>query len=1670
MRLELNSSVMENLRRLWKCSDNILPSLRGCTSSSTLPPPYFLASCPDARPDSDACFGRLGDATVVCEAYGSVGTLCEKMGRHEEALEVLTRQWRLAQKINDVNQQALAMANLGSIFETLERHDEALSLFEANLSLCQNINDPSGQKNASRRLCELYRKLDRHDKAINLLSKPVDCDAPNRPCKLELDPAGCEQMTTVPDSAPDLEQRCSTKPANDGVLSTEKAQAKNEVLEDPSQSWRDTKSIPTDAEMSNIAIDADSDVDPKEGGKFQTGQPISHACVALKQREAEIRKAIRLSMKSVRTQLKRARGLEPQARDASSEEMTLHVSQDNTQAQTRKKGTQPGLKDSQNETKIARKMDKYCLKQDWERAIALEETAMSAAMEAESCNPKLALALYGRLANVFEHVPNRSMAAMQAHERVMWIAHTLQDTRVKAAAHACCVKCCFSLSDLGSTASALSKHMQVLEELDDSRLQFDTGLQLAGIHERLGNYEQTILLARKALPFAKKLQDLSAEGSLLALLARSLAKTGLHYEATRVREHAHCIHTQAIQQLTRRCRMGPLEEQADACAKLAVVYQEMGRHSESIDMRSKAKFILARSNIDNYTERDHLEYLDVVLDGFQDEYSSNVSSAEEGVEEEEGTEEKQQNEMQMHPLQISTTRGRVPMDMMNDSKPTKLQNAHQETEPSATQASKLVGIRKLSSDSSGNDITWHQIPERSDSGTQSAGTVAQVLQHSQEQSDKSTWIKSEMSNSSRFVDESEPLAAAAIYSSLGIALEQQAKDSENQTECVKLWTDAIDMHQASRIIALKITDLDAESNACSHLAAAYTALERYEEAIDMLHRCLQLAETKQNPAGQSEIHGKLGNVYFLVGRFPCAIRALNRQLELTEAIGDVASTAASYGNLGAVYALLNQDKKAISMFRRHLPLANELGDLVGQAQTFLNMATSFEKLHQTENAIECLRRAYRLMQHSDDPIGHAEAAGRLGRALVSDGQLDQSILFLTESLDLFEANGLLPQQGQTLQTVGMVSLAQGKYSKASESLIKAKDIAERLKKKEVLGKILSNLGIVKQRLGHLVEAVELHARAQTIAVEVGDLHAQANCAGNLGTCYHKLNRQQEALEALEALCDLAVQLQDEDGLIHAYVHMGTIYREMQRHIDAADMFTKVKQMTGDVKNVVGDQAQSRYAIHQMQYRANVTRQKGLFREEYTIPEEFEYTIEDPLGFFVSSSNARHSCTRETPASPDACEAESWRNIMAEVSCTNPTVLMSCEALSTKEDDKTHNQSSSRNVKEQDLKKLTMNCNESTNKTEIAASCRAPKGNETIFAKNQRGKECPDMNTTENNATLCTVDAGLIEKYNAETRAWSMAVALGWSAAKREAENAQQDAGLGKADAENIASVECDVPIDMHVEIDSARVTRRAQRLAPTGLTATHERETSGLKATVHQMQQDTCAGHQPCRSNDLPNSNSVWLPEHWAHQIEDRTPVRLQDQTTSKPNKTKRRVISTQGSDQSNSLQACSLVVRKISHDVEETTDDVLKEGIRIIDDETLLQVLNCAVEEPQTLRRQDIQLEQVDTFWLPELANPDTAGQIASWTIVGEIATPPDGATGENVLRPCLRCMSPVLIPESQQSMNVASIMSFSSTMQQNTTWQPNFLRWLTSSAHSKPNLRDMHASCAEEGRKFLF
>ena len=176
------------------------------------------------------------------------------------------------------------------------------------------------------------------------------------------------------------------------------------------------------------------------------------------------------------------------------------------------------------------------------------------------------------------------------------------------------------------------------------------------------------------------------------------------------------------------------------------------------------------------------------------------------------------------------------MDMMNDSKPTKLQNGHQETEPSATQASKLVGLRKLSSDSSGNDIMWHQIPDRSDSRTQLAGTVSQVPQHSQEQSDKSTWIKSEMSNSSRFVDESEPLAAAAIYSSLGIALEQQAKDSENQTECVKLWTDAIDMHQASRIIALKITDLDAESNACSHLAAAYTALERYEEAIDMLHR------------------------------------------------------------------------------------------------------------------------------------------------------------------------------------------------------------------------------------------------------------------------------------------------------------------------------------------------------------------------------------------------------------------------------------------------------------------------------------------------------------------------------------------------------------------------------------------------------------------------------------------------------------------------------------------------------------------------------------------------------------------------------------------------------------------------------------------------------------------
>ena len=93
----------------------------------------------------------------ACKTYGSIGNVHEKMGQHDSALECLNKHLELAEKLDDLSEQCLAMGRLGVTCRSLGRHDEARDWFEGQLAIALRLNDEALRIQAYGHLSVLYR-------------------------------------------------------------------------------------------------------------------------------------------------------------------------------------------------------------------------------------------------------------------------------------------------------------------------------------------------------------------------------------------------------------------------------------------------------------------------------------------------------------------------------------------------------------------------------------------------------------------------------------------------------------------------------------------------------------------------------------------------------------------------------------------------------------------------------------------------------------------------------------------------------------------------------------------------------------------------------------------------------------------------------------------------------------------------------------------------------------------------------------------------------------------------------------------------------------------------------------------------------------------------------------------------------------------------------------------------------------------------------------------------------------------------------------------------------------------------------------------------------------------------------------------------------------------------
>lgn len=272
---------------------------------------------------------------------------------------------------------------------------------------------------------------------------------------------------------------------------------------------------------------------------------------------------------------------------------------------------------------------------------------------------------------------------------------------------------------------------------------------------------------------------------------------------------------------------------------------------------------------------------------------------------------------------------------------------------------------------------------------------------------------------------------------------------KNFSEAEAYFTQALNAAQTSG-------DAQRSIRALFNLMEAQQTMGRPRAVLDLLRRCMPLAQQLRWPPHEAACLSMAGSAHSAVGDFREALANQEQALALNQRLSagrDSLSVAATLGSLGSLYGRLGEPRKALDFYERSLAIRERISagqDNRGMAWAFGALGAAHYRLGDYRKAIEYHDKALamnaRLYPNADHP-SIASNLANLGSAHRLLHQYPKAVAYIEQSLAM---NGRLypgadhPDIAANHTNLALVFKAQGQIAKAIEQLEAALAMNERL--------------------------------------------------------------------------------------------------------------------------------------------------------------------------------------------------------------------------------------------------------------------------------------------------------------------------------------------------------------------------------------------------------------------------------------------------------------------------------------------------------------------------------------------------------------------------------------------------------------------------------------------------
>ncbi|MCA0431165.1 MAG: tetratricopeptide repeat protein [Bacteroidetes bacterium] len=202
-----------------------------------------------------------------------------------------------------------------------------------------------------------------------------------------------------------------------------------------------------------------------------------------------------------------------------------------------------------------------------------------------------------------------------------------------------------------------------------------------------------------------------------------------------------------------------------------------------------------------------------------------------------------------------------------------------------------------------------------------------------------------------------------------------------------------------------------------NLGGMYAKTDKYEKAISILNKAINLATDKNYIDWKTKANGNLAATYLQFGNHKLALKHFLISVSLAETIDDKNSLSESYLNLGNLYSELNDKNNAERYFNKSLKIANDLNDIDALKGIYFLMYQSYFKFGDYKSSVIYLQKHMKLKDSLVNNINLAqlndleakynnEKKEQLNKLLQKENLLKESGLKLQKSITIFVVIGL----------------------------------------------------------------------------------------------------------------------------------------------------------------------------------------------------------------------------------------------------------------------------------------------------------------------------------------------------------------------------------------------------------------------------------------------------------------------------------------------------------------------------------------------------------------------------------------------------------------------------------------------------------------------------------------